>query len=198
MIEFVMVFPIFLLLMFGILEVSLLGAAYLNVDYAAFSAARAALAGLDQAKAKRAAVLTLISQSPSTVSNFAVSNTGFSPLDDFVNGLSDDIVDTLNSLTAGYAGRVGFAWMLTDVQTTSDDEQVTANVTYYYFLKFPVVNRLCRFASRNAGQPGSGDVFTEESRYDEVWSWRGSALDRAPYGFVKIVRSCTLAKRGSA
>lgn len=197
MLEFVLVFPLFLLLLFGILEFSLLGAAYSNVDYAAYAAARAALVGFDESKAKKAAVMTLISQSPKTVANFTVTDIGFSLIDNTTDKIGAFFLDLLNKVTLGYGGRLLFAYALTDVELDDEDNYVRATVTYYYFLKFPIVNRLGRWAAVNSGQTASsGDIFSDESKRDQSWVYRGEALESAPYGFVKIIRSASLAKRG--
>lgn len=197
MLEFILVFPLFLLLLFAILEFSLLGAAYSNVNYSAFAAARAGLVGYDQAKAKQAAVMTLVSQSPHTVSNFAVTDTGFSLIDDSTDKVGKYFLDLLNTVTLGYGGRALYAYALTDVELNDEDNYVQATVTYYYFLKFPIVNRLARLTAQRSGRNiASADVFSDESKRGQSWVYKNKALEEAPYGFVKIIRSASLAKRG--
>lgn len=155
MIEFILVFPVILLLVTGIIEFSFLTVAYQTVDLAAFHAARAATVAGDF---RKAAVLTCIPISPTAIGPV---DPGKIPGAGGLNSVLSSVggVDHL-------AEKALFSWFLqnggpvityynskdkdlekksadvTGLDDLKDVSYLKAEVTFYYPLKFPVLKKV--------------------------------------------------------
>jgi len=165
MLEFVLVFPIILVLVMGIIEMSFLSVAHQSVNYAAFCVARSAIVN---GAFDRAAALAMM-----TVSPLADAGKGSPP---------GDLVSKAVQLRIRYAeNRLRNAWWQTYVWvecynrndskiktisshqggTTSlpdSTDYVKAGVLYLYKLKFPVISTIVNFAAKYMSSPSIGDV----------------------------------------
>ena len=202
MLEFVLVFPVVLLLMMGIMEFSLLSSAHQVVDYAAFNAARSASVG---GSYRLATALSCLSISPSAISKL---NPHDIPGLKEIAKLVDDIIGIDNAVE-----KAAFAYLLTThsdtkityynsagntVSSLSDAAYLVASVVYFYPLKFSVVSTIAALASRSwtAKIPVIGDLFYISNSTDKLYFkyfMECEALSALTgLKFVPIIKTCTM------
>lgn len=263
MVEFMLIFPVFMMLIFGILEFSLLSLAHQNVNYASFNAARAEIVGM---KPKKSAWMSLYMLSPHWVqgispleafkmaySNFKGGNISFdnrfdiyldfvinspcllqifgveSPLFEFSSGTSFELFgntvrnleDFLNAIFEFFAGgatellnsakkeyndgiddlgynippflrKALYAMSFVDIETKemgdAEAPTVKVTVTYYYILKFPVIQSIVRYMHRNFGT-GNEKIFAGTGA---KWNRAKELSDKSGLVFIPLIHSCTM------
>ncbi len=158
MLEFLLAFPLVLIAVLAIVQLSLLAQAKLFVGYAAFNAARTAIVGPDnQDDITEAAVISM---------------TPISPRVDALSGLSGlSVVSGSMGTVAGVLGDAGslllryaYAREFTDAKVVTDpgqsDNDITVHVDYLALLSIPIINRII-------GKKGSG-ILGILSRYTDA------------------------------
>ena len=143
MLEFIISFPLVLIVVLAVIQLSLLAQTRLFLEYAAFNSARAAIVQPDNLEAVTDAA--------------RLSMTPISPALDKVIGLGV-LTDTINSVSNAIAGisslpfRYAYARQFTNTKfaanTLQNDDDITVHVDYLAYLYIPLVNRLI-------GQKGS-------------------------------------------
>ncbi len=213
MLEFVLVFPIVLVFVMGIIEMSMLAVAHQVVNYAAFCAARAAIVN---GAYDRAAVLAAMTLSP------ANDLGGAAP--------PGDLLSKVQTLKLRYAaGRFKnsfwqtYVWIdcynqggsriqrFTSHSSSSlpaalpaSTDYVKAGVLYLYRLQFPVIATIVNLAGKYYSAAGSGgdvqDIFyvapepqVADMPYDQ-WSEASKVSQSSGMTYIPIVKWCLMGK----
>ena len=190
MVEFVLIFPVVLLLIVGVIEFSLLAVAHLNVNYASFCAARSSLVEKDPHISSALSLLALTNSYIQGISREEV----LSKLPDFVKSKVSNIFK--NQKDAKY--KAAYAYYLTDVETHRTSKEVEAEVVYYYCLKFPVINVLAGWIVKNISHKNiskeRGDIFYISSIPHDKWKKAERLTKRTGLRFIPILKKTKLRK----
>ena len=126
MVEFAIVFPVMILIVLLIIQVSLLMVAKLIVNYAAFCSVRASIVGLEQDKIERAAQLVCIPISPKMTSERVQDFAEYEVLTYLLKTISSDAVsidyrDKLDELKDKMPDFNPVTWLSGDLSSLSED-----------------------------------------------------------------------------
>ena len=200
MLEFVLVFPVVMLLLMGIIEFSMLANAHQMVNYAAFNAARSAAVNGDK---QFAAAISTIAISPTSVR-------GLDPgrlVPNFILNLLNKVAGIEN---VGQKTLYAYALTrMTPIDVTYYDKNdkklssaknaayLRAVVTFYYPLKFPVISTVADLAAHtktpNLPWPLNDSVFFhKDDDYYTAQRWAVAARLTHTTGirFIPIVKDC--------
>lgn len=181
MVEFLIAFPLVLITVLGIVQVSLLAQTKLFVEYAAFNAARVAIVQPDN---------------PEDITEAArLSMTPVSPRIDAMAGMAiiPDAVRTFAGIAGDAAAlllRYAYARQLTDAKIVTNpaqaDDDITVHVDYLALLTIPVVNKII-------GTRGSGllQTLAGYTGADDGWINTVSAIIGTDY-FYPVSSETTL------
>lgn len=198
MLEFVLVFPVVLLLVMGIIEFSLLTNAHQMVDLSAFHTARSAAVGGNY---RMATAISCIPTSPSAVGGI---DPGTIPGLAQIAQLLDDIIGiphAVEKATFGYfLTLVGSDITYYDshdkkVSKVSDASYLQSKIVYCYPLKFPVISAIAAMVSRRATDkiPIIGDIFyVNDSDYLKYWAVCEGYSALSGLKFIPIIKTCTM------
>ena len=213
MIEFALVFPVMLVVMLCVIEMSQLTVAHQVVQYASFMSARSAIVN---GAFDKAAVLSTMSLSPS--GNFAgttppgdlVAMVGKLRVDNAANKFKNAFWQTYiwvdcYSASGSRIQRITAHAQSGDPQALpSGTDHVRAGVLYLYPLRFPVVGTIVNFVAKHTAGPGmtdTRDIFgtdPDPAINDMPWNpddqWSQALRVSQQYGgmYVPIVKWCLM------
>jgi hypothetical protein len=202
MLEFVLVFPVFLLLVLGIIQFAELSNAHQVVNYASYMAARAAIV---KGNHKLAAAICCIAISPN-----ALSSKGIPGIKELGN-LADPIIENVTGMEH-FFDKLPFAYALShctvsyfkkngdsvkinkeDVLEKKGVDHLEVKLTYYYPLIIPLVNVFMAnyFAAKRSKD---GDIFNADNKEA---SKESEALIKvlnlfSHWHFIPIEKRCTM------
>ncbi len=195
--EFVLVFPVFMLLLIGIMEFSMLSVAHQVVDYSAFAAARSACANSDW---NMSAAIACIPISPAAIAGIDPGEIpGLQALESIIQEFIP-VSNVIQRATFGYfltkpGSSITYYNSSNQKTTFNSATYVSATIVYFYPLKFPLISTLAAMVSRDplAKIPIIGDIFyVDDSTYIEYWTECEALTKLCGLEFVPIIKTCTM------
>ncbi len=181
MVEFVVAFPLVLIIVLAIVQVSLLAQTKLFVEYAAFNAARVAIVQPDNPEdIAEAAKLSMTPISPRVDAMAGLS---------VVSGVFNNIARMFGDestllLRYAYAKQFTDAKIVTNPSQSSDD--ITVHIDYLTLLAIPIVNKII-----GTGSSGILNILSNYTGSDNGWIGSISSIIKTDY-FYPLSSEATL------
>lgn len=192
MVEFVLIFPVVLLLIMGIIEFALLANAHQVVQYSAFCAARSAIVG---SSTHLSAAVANIAISPTSLRGIGIPS--FPGLD-WINKIFG-IQYAIQKLPFAFAlTQVSITWYDENGKKTSEDKKRAycgAKVVYMYPLKFSSsIGVLANYVAKSKSLiPGADDIFLDTGHLTE-WLEAKAISIAAGVKVIPIIHTCYMGK----